>query len=163
VLAELRREAVSRVTIVSHSQGTANAVIALARADLDGKTAPNGKPTLEAEVCDWLRTVQVDLVTMGSPISQLYQHYFPDRYAPFYVMEDSQLVWNAKWGDWHSGLVQTWTNLYRCDDIVGTQIVGDGNFPHTFPRNVELEDLGGHMKYWNSVDVVNELDAVLPK
>lgn len=164
VLAEIRDEGVSRVTIVSHSQGTANAVIALGRADLDAETDQNENPVnLEARIRDWLKTVRVDLVTMGSPIYHLYQHYFPDRYPPFYVEKDGQLVWNPDWGDWRTGLVQSWTNLYRCDDFVGTKIVGDGDFPHTFPKNVELSDLGGHIEYWNSVDVIAKLDTVLPK
>jgi len=163
VLAEMHAEGATRVTIVSHSQGTATAVIALARADLDAQFDPHGSPTnLEAHVRDWLRTVRVDLVTMGSPISHLYQHYFPDRYPPFYVREGGVSIRNLVWGNW-VGLVHSWTNLYRYDDFVGTTIVGDGDFPHTFPKNIPLTALGGHTKYWDHVDVIENLDGVLPK
>jgi hypothetical protein len=101
---------VTHVTILAHSQGT---IIALDVLWLEwAKNLLAGK--------------SVSLVTMGSPISHLYQHYFPHRYPPLFS-PDGKL--NRPWGTSLDVTVQRWLNVYRADDYIGTIVQGREGFP----------------------------------
>jgi hypothetical protein len=91
------------LVIVSHSQGTMVAIETLNEKDLV-----------------WLNNAfsSVTLVTMGSPFSHLYQHYF----GHFYPSLDSPFWASLR------GRVDRWVNLFRVDDYVGNEI----DFPDTF-------------------------------
>ncbi|WP_299656625.1 hypothetical protein [uncultured Tateyamaria sp.] len=105
----------SRITIISHSQGTVIATQML----------QNGW------VKDLLRTAgnpPVTLITMGSPVTQVYRHYFPLAFK----------VSTAKMPD---GL--KWFNIFRIDDYVGTRIA-----PNTgVHENLDV-DAHGHLGYF---------------
>jgi hypothetical protein len=174
---------ISKLTIVSHSQGTATAILTLnelsdpaSRLREKLLERPDAPESLNA----WLAGKgpgHVTLVTMGSPFSHLYQHYFPDRYPALYRLEDGVWRWNnckeaqPGWNDWHR-LVDQWINLYRYDDFVGTQIHNDAEHfqqqnpagaPRLLtPKNRELEQPGGHVRYWDREDVIRKLADVLP-
>jgi hypothetical protein len=139
----IRDEKPDRLDIVSHSQGT---VIAIDLIDLRGKDwkALPGCP-------DDMR-----LVTMGSPYTHLYWHYFPSSFPP---VEKRPNLEKEKEPDLkkenESGLLRAWLNIFRIDDFVGTNI-GTGVWPteHPVHRN-------GHTNYWVDRDVVTKLREFL--
>ena len=83
--------------IVSHSQGTMAAI-----------------ETLNDPELDWLSTRfdRITLVTMGSPLSNLYQHYFRHLYPSL-----DAPAWQTL-----RQRVCRWVNIFRIDDFVGTEI-----------------------------------------
>lgn len=115
------------VVVVSHSQGTtiaAHALGALTVEDLEVM------PVAGAQQRVWL-------MTMGSPIEHLYQHYMPSRY---------RVVASA---------VARWRHLYRTDDFIGTTINGSGG------DGGEEIGIGGHSDYWSDTKVVGRvIDSV---
>jgi hypothetical protein len=145
------------LVFVAHSQGTMIAIEVLNDPDMA-----------------WLtnRFRSVSLVTMGSPFSNLYQHYFAKFYPPL-----DQPFWSSL-----RKRLDRWINVFRIDDPVGTEI----HFP---ARNVhDLEscqriDNGycgssistssrppysnhpvgcrGHVHYWNDCEVLEILRAEL--
>jgi hypothetical protein len=118
---------VTKLSVVSHSQGT---IITVDVFSLSGMETPYRQ---------WLthRLVAVgrlSLITMGSPLTHLYQYYFPSHYGSLASSDWDSLRW----------CVKDWVNIYRIDDYVGTYIEPpldgwDGNVPiHA----------GGHTDYW---------------
>ncbi len=120
--------------IVSHSQGTIIAIEVLNDPELD-----------------WLknRFSKVSLVTLGSPLTNLYQHYFAHFYPPL-----DRPFWSRL-----RKRVDRWINIFRIDDPVGTEI----NFPNNM--NVERSSSAlnytnhpvgcrGHVSYWNDGEVL---------
>jgi len=101
-----------------------------------------------------LQDREVYLVTMGSPFTHLYQHYFPDRYPPLFA--DGRL--NPKWGASLDKTVDAWVNLYRIDDFIGTCVEGSGTFP------VNQKPLGprGHTGYWSDAEALHLMAPYLP-
>jgi hypothetical protein len=128
----LRDPEVTRLSVISHSQGTVISVDVFSLANLHDPYR------------SWLirRLEEVgglNLITMGSPLHHLYQHYFPDRYSPLTH-------------GWH-GLrdsLSRWVNIYRIDDYIGTFVDVPINPPD--PRwgspNRPIHS-GGHTEYWN--------------
>ena len=126
------------LTIISHSQGTMVAIEAL------------NDPELA-----WINNAfsSVTLVTMGSPFTHLYQHYF----GHFYPSLDSN-YWRVV-----NELVDRWINIHRIDDYVGTQI----NFPtkSRIPTDQHPDGVWsnhavgprGHMNYWADAEVLEVL------
>jgi hypothetical protein len=76
------------------------------------------------------------VLTFGSPITHIYQHYFSRLYPPFKDVEAFQRASNDD--------KVTWINCYRLDDYIGIWV--DGTLPH-FPDNVPMA-VGGHVNYW---------------
>jgi hypothetical protein len=142
---------VRQLTFVTHSQGT---VIAL---DVLWQRAAHQLLKEQHDV------QQVNLITMGSPITHLYQRYFPERYPELFL--NGHL--NQKgWGATLTETVDRWVNLYRVDDFVGTFITGGevavAHGPNRpFPLNQFL-DVGGHTDYWCADDVLARLRPYLP-
>jgi|GEM_PF-2410735 len=124
-----------RLTVIAHSQGTMIALEALGviRTDRrEGDAAP--RKSLAPEVqCDIL------LVTMGCPLSDLYIHYFPGRYAI-----------NPR----QESVVGRWINIYRADDFVGKAVSNPADAAH--PRNVEVGPRG-HVDYWTDREVLTAI------
>lgn len=83
--------------VIAHSQGTQIAIEVLNDPEL---------AWLNNQFCS------VKLVTMGSPFSNLYQHYFSHIYPPLDA---------AYWSSLRRRVDQ-WTNIFRIDDPVGTEI-----------------------------------------
>jgi hypothetical protein len=131
VLRYLLDRNVSEILVVGHSQGTVIALDELAHMTSDLANRLGARP--------------VRLVTMGSPISHLYQHYFPSHYPGWQAP-----VW--------SGLftrVRAWTNIFRTDDFVGTTIEADPNNRLTIDNHPIGR--GGHTGYWTDPRVILEL------
>jgi hypothetical protein len=74
------------------------------------------------------------LITMGSPLWHVYKRYFPSRVD----LLDRNI----------SGL-DTWDNIYRIDDYVGTSI---GDIDGDWPINHPVPE-GGHLGYWSDSEV----------
>ena len=100
-----------------------------------------------------LKGIEVDLVTMGSPFTHLYQYYFPNRYPELFVGPNL----NQAWGSHFTTTVKLWLNIYRVDDFVGTYIDGNG----TFPTNVCIA-AGGHTGYWHETAALQAMSPYLP-
>ena len=121
------------LVIVSHSQGTMIAIESL------------NDPEMV-----WLgnRFSKITLVTMGSPFTHVYQHYFRHLYPG---IED------PFWSELRSR-VDRWTNIFRIDDYVGTDI----DFPDSESEGVASDDFSnhpiaprGHTYYFSDRDVLN--------
>lgn len=124
------QEPFNRLVFVTHSQGT---VI----------------------MHDYLRSVRddrrlghikrIDVVTLASPLSHIYQHYF----RAYEVQSGTAAALNPK--------LATWTNLWRIDDPIGgrVDILLDG-----FVRNEPLPQ-GGHTNYWHENRVCEVILGVI--
>jgi hypothetical protein len=114
ILAHYRDEYHHRpdLILVAHSQGTVDII-----------------ETLNDPELDWLRNTfgKVTLVTMGSPITNLYQYYFRHFYPPF-----SDRFWKPL----HQN-VDRWVNIFRVDDFVGLDI-DFGHLPQSPQQNEEM-------------------------
>ncbi len=139
------------LVLVSHSQGTVDVAEAL------------NDPELE-----WLGNsfAKVSLVTMGSPITHLYQHYFGHLYPP---------LSDRFWKPLHQRL-DRWVNIFRIDDYVGLDI-DFGHLPaneadrdamqqNHAPGQIERHfthcsnhPVGprGHSRYWSDAEVLQIL------
>jgi hypothetical protein len=127
---------VTHLTVVAHSQGTMIAIDVL--------------------WLTWTRrlleNVQVRLVTMGSPFTHLYQHYFPARYPPLFASHDA-------WGVGLAATLKAWINIYRIDDYIGTWVDGRDGFPENHPTPTP----GGHINYWSDPEALEIMAPYLPQ
>jgi hypothetical protein len=122
------------LTIVCHSQGT---VIAI--------------EVLNSPKLTWMkeRFREVNLVTMGSPFSHIYQHYFSHQYPPL-----DRPYWSPI-----RQRVDYWYNIFRVDDYVGTAI----DFPESLRTSSGFRcfnlpiDRHGHNEYWTDKQVIQLL------
>ncbi len=84
---------------------------------------------------------RVDFLTLGSPLSHLYQYYF------------------ARYGGTSAGpealntRLTSWTNMWRVDDPIGNRLEMFGG---GFVRNVPLRP-GGHVNYWKDAEVISAI------
>ena len=88
------------------------------------------------------------ILTFGSPITHIYQHYFPRDYGAFSETGLKDLAADKR---------VKWLNIYRADDPVGTTISGP---TQDFPENIRMP-AGGHLRYWEE-DVAKALREHLP-
>ncbi|QEG25034.1 hypothetical protein [Mariniblastus fucicola] len=143
------------LVMVAHSQGTVDVI-----------------ETLNDPEMDWLRNSfgKITLVTMGSPVTHLYQHYFGHFYPRFT---------DRFWSTLHQN-VDRWVNVFRVDDFVGLDI-DFGHLPQTHQKCIEMESetgpnqcqlhfahcsnhpvgARGHVKYWADIEVLEILKAEL--
>ena len=133
----LQTEQVTRLLIIAHSQGSVIVLDELARTHNPGLDRCQGAITL---------------VTLGSPISHLYQHYFPGAYPDWHN--------TVRWSPLFKRL-QRWRHFYRIDDFVGMELQ---------PIPPELVDFtqagisdGGHTNYWQDDRFVALLYPVLQR
>lgn len=106
-----------RIVIVAHSQGSMMVFDELAHGLLNVQ--------LPADLA---------LVTFGSPVSHLYQHYFPELYPD----------WNHPHWQPFFGIVGRWINVYRLADYVGTTVQA----PPMPAFTQGSLGAGGHTNYW---------------
>lgn len=129
----------SELIIVSHSQGTMIAIEVLNDPELD-----------------WLnqRFTSVSLVTMGTPLTNLYQHYFAHCYPP---------LDRPYWSNLRKRL-NRWVNVFRIDDPVGTEIefpVGVSNRDGQIVFSNHPVGCRGHVNYWSDCEVLEILRSEL--
>jgi hypothetical protein len=99
---------VTRVVIVSHSQGTVITADLLRYLAYRGR---RGGDNRAAVLGQWLEEIEVHLFTAGSPLRQLYAARFPDLYR--WVLDGPEL---RELG------VDKWTNVFTAGDYVGRWI-----------------------------------------
>jgi hypothetical protein len=87
------------------------------------------------------RARRVDVLTLGSPLSHLYQYYFA-RYEGTSTGPDAL---NTR--------LTSWTNMWRVDDPIGNRICMFGG---GVVRNVPLRP-GGHVNYWKDPEVISAI------
>ena len=112
----------TELVIVAHSQGT---IIAL--------------DCLVGENSNKYRTgfKQISLLTCGSPLTHLYQEYFPATYRD-----------DPKWIPLFEGsILNKWSNLFRHDDYVGTEIFAPNKLNSKAVSNQSI-GIGGHTGYF---------------
>jgi hypothetical protein len=125
---------VTRLSVVAHSQGT---IIAVDVLSLGALSRPERR-----ELWDRLRRLEeIHLITLGSPLRHLYQHYFPRRYPP---------LWSGAWRGLR-GVVRRWVNLFRADDFIGMDVETVNGWAGS-PVNIHV-GLGGHTGYWRQKEV----------
>ena len=135
------------LVLMAHSQGTMIAIEVLNDPELS-----------------WLknRFESITLVTMGSPMSNLYQHYFSHLYPP---------LENEQWDELRQR-VDRWENFYRVDDYVGREI----EFPtidSSHQQGLASESTPvyinhafgprGHLGYWTDREVLKILRTTLKR
>lgn len=117
------KEKLDKLIFVTHSQGTVIMFDYLKGTGSD----------------DLLNTIpEIHIVTLGSPLSHIYQFYF-DEYGSNKVSV----------ADLHPN-VKSWVNIWRVDDPIGNRIdmVEDDRFVQNMPIGK-----GGHTTYWKSDEV----------
>lgn len=120
----IQTEQITKLVVVAHSQGS---VIAL-----DELADPNN-----VKLEQWGKN-NITFVTVGSPISHLYQHYFPGRYP---LWEETK-----RWAVLYRR-VQYWRHYYRQDDYIGMELDATLKTKVTnFDQN--CLGLGAHSDYW---------------
>lgn len=127
----------SHLIVLAHSQGTIVAIEELR------------KPRWNRAFAE---LSSVSLVTFGSPLTHLYQHYFPFLYGE---------VTQGRWKGLRNH-VDTWVNVFRIDDYVGTYIESP---IAEWPYNIALPPglrLLGHTRYWET-DVFRAIAELLPQ
>ncbi|MCB0086231.1 MAG: hypothetical protein KDE47_35060, partial [Caldilineaceae bacterium] len=80
----------------------------------------------------------IDFITMGSPITHLYQEYFPGDYPPW----TDTAFWQKLYGR-----LRRWRHFYRVDDFVGMSI--EPPVQHTVDFIQRGIGAGGHTNYWD--------------
>ncbi len=132
----LTRYRPSRVTVLSHSQGTVVAGELLRHLD-----------TRRDDVTDALRSGT--WITLGSPIEHLYGYYFAHKF----------------WADggWPrvGAHVGRWLNGYRAQDYIGGPVRERDGDKATGALNVPLGD-GGHTGYFGDAAVLDQLEKADP-
>ena len=129
-----------QIVIVAHSQGTVIALDVIAK---------EGKGWLQALP----KNTELKLVTMGSPYTHLYHHYFPSSFqSPEKVGALSPRTQNDGSGE---ASLSGWVNIFRIDDFVGTHI-GSGCWPTERPVPPN-----GHTMYWVDRNVLTILQKEL--
>lgn len=108
--------AANHITVISHSQGTVIATQMLA--DPRVQKLINGRT--------------LTLITMGCPVTHIYQRYFPEMFTVV-----------------PKNLNAAWFNIFRQDDFVGTEIEGGLISAN---RNIPVEP-GGHTGYFTDYQV----------
>lgn len=126
---------VDRLVFLAHSQGTV--ILHDYLVDHD-----NLIPSAHHEAQRLFDVSRIDVITLGSPLTHIYSHYFKD-YDSVTVDDGSKPRLISK--------VDTWTNLWRIDDPIGHSVNA-----HPAIENIPLPR-GGHMDYWKENEVCQRL------
>ena len=87
------------------------------------------------------RARRIDILTLGSPLSHLYQYYF----AKYEATSAGPEALNTR--------ITSWTNMWRVDDPIGNRI---DMFGGSVIRNIPLRP-GGHVDYWKDPEVIRAI------
>ncbi|MDX2203793.1 MAG: hypothetical protein NW223_13655 [Hyphomicrobiaceae bacterium] len=85
----------------------------------------------ESSECKLLGDTRIHLITLGSPLSHLYEFYFKE----YSSLKGAIAALRPR--------LASWVNLFRVDDYVGQRIEADDGFVRNVPMRA-----GGHMEYW---------------
>lgn len=87
----------------------------------------------------------VHVLTLGSPLTHLYQYYF----AKYEATSAAPAALNPR--------LTSWTNFWRVDDPIGNRVT---MFDDHFIRNEPLRP-GGHVDYWKEPEVMQAILALI--
>lgn len=149
LLDHVRRQGYTRVVIVAHSQGT---VITAELLRYLQQRERLGRPATAAGQVDmpalraWLDGIGLRLLTVGSPLRQLYALRFPALYP--WVMDS---VKHAAGTDWagpqpHALGLQRWSNLWGSGDYVGRWLWSAADATRPAPLQVDAMRYDGAMQ-----------------
>jgi hypothetical protein len=155
-----------RIVLVSHSQGTVITADFLRFLTEEKIASPAVNPS------------RFRLLTMGSPLRQLYAQHFPYLYGWIDAWEDAQPAPGggalaAKSPDPANLRVGEWVNLYTSGDYVGRTLWRSEGAPGVWAREPfsaaaaaehrreRCLGAGTHTHYWTSSDVAAEIDALM--
>jgi hypothetical protein len=142
-----------KVVVIAHSQGTMVVVDELAAVAREADESPFRRGTFGEETerayAAMFTGAPTTLITMGSPLGHIYQHYFGHLYP------DGM---NAHWDPLRKRLT-AWHNIHRTDDFVGTSIA-PFDAARAFPENHDV-GLGGHTDYWTDAKALQHVRKVL--
>jgi hypothetical protein len=156
------------VVVIAHSQGTILAVEALRFHRNVGFSGLKPLPVQNASRSDFNSFPEVHLMTMGSPLRQLYERSFPRHFGWAGTAECPPEGPNCD----HLG-VQQWVNVYRSGDYVGRALWQSPDDPRTYqvrddwfgerPCRERCLGEGAHTHYWDATatDVTEYFDAVI--
>jgi hypothetical protein len=162
LITHLEQAGYKRIIVVAHSQGTVVAADALRlRARNAAQRADDGGPVAPGP--------RISLVTMGSPLQNLYAMAFPYLYS--WVQDTDTDVDDGTVNARRAGVAQ-WINLYRSGDYIGRHLWSTGTDEERYAdqsatvaaRSASGESFdtcigyGGHTGYWSNRAV---LDAVV--
>jgi hypothetical protein len=155
-----------RVVIIAHSQGTVITADLLRFLNLANVDSPR------------IASNRFRLLTMGSPLRQLYAANFPHLYR--WVDETDDVVpampldsLQGKSPDPSDLRVDRWVNLYTTGDYIGRNLWRSTDWPGVWTREEfgtyafvggrreRCLGAGTHTRYWDSADVAAELDALI--
>lgn len=137
----IARQRADRLIFLAHSQGTVITRDYL----LDHDKLIASRAAQDRSIS----TVQrIDVITLGSPLTHLYRHYF----SGDGVLDDAS----------HRGArqfekVRSWTNIWRVDDPIGQEV----NFEGDVPIANKGIGPGGHTSYWKEPDVCASIMRML--
>lgn len=181
LLRHIREQQFDRVVIVSHSQGT---VITADLLRFLNHGVPRGSPDGEL-----VAGLGCRLMTMGSPLRQLYGANFPHLYGWVNATDPSPEeerertknplrteelpTISMRCPDPKELRVECWVNLYTSGDYVGRNLWCDDSWNGVWERRTAAEAIvgerrrerclgaGTHTHYWESEDVAEELDRLI--
>jgi hypothetical protein len=155
LLDHLRQQGYTRVVLVAHSQGTvitaellryvqqrARLQDGLPRCPEGARSSTSGQVDME-QLRLWLDGIELHLMTVGSPLRQLYALRFPSLYPwPVADLADPQkLGWRgpclAEFG------LRRWTNLWGTGDYVGRWLWAADSGEHVIPLQVDESRYAG--------------------
>ena len=157
---EQERPYFDRIVIVAHSQGT------VISADFLRFLVATQDPSVPLDGMD------VRLLTMGSPLRQLYAKNFPHLYRWVDASDDDAkpVDFEDRTPDPRALAVSKWVNLYTTGDYVGRTLwqpedwddVWSTGFCRAGDRRTErCLGAGTHTRYWTSKDVATEIDTLI--
>ncbi len=149
LLDHVRRQGYTRLVIVAHSQGTvitAELLRYLQQRERLGRPATAAGQVDLPALRDWLDGVGLRLLTVGSPLRQLYALRFPALY-PWMMAR----VQHAAGTDWtgpqpHELGLQHWSNLWGSGDYVGRWLWAAGDATRPAPLQVDAARYDGAMQ-----------------
>lgn len=149
LLDHLRRQGYTRVVIVAHSQGTVITAELLRylqqRERLGRPPAAAGQVDVQA-LRAWLDGVGLRLLTVGSPLRQLYALRFPALYP--WMMERVQHAAGTEWTgpQPHELGLQHWSNLWGSGDYVGRWLWAARDATRPAPLQVDAARYDGALQ-----------------
>ncbi|MEQ1651559.1 MAG: CoA transferase [Hyphomicrobium sp.] len=135
----IRTNGIDRLVFLAHSQGTV--ILSDYLIDHNGLVGP------AHHARDSLKGVErIDVLTMGSPLKHIYEHYYGDYEPPY---EGGRTL-----------DVDSWINMWRVDDPIGQDINPTACSKDGKICNIGIPP-GGHQNYWKQAEICAVLWALI--
>jgi hypothetical protein len=146
LLDHVRRQGYRRVVIVAHSQGTVITAELLRYLQQRDRLGPHATAAGQVDMRalrEWLDAIGLRLLTVGSPLRQLYALRFPALYP--WMMDRVQHAAGTEWAgpQPHALGLQCWSNLWGSGDYVGRWLWAASDATRPAPLQVDPERYDG--------------------